>query len=67
MTASDGKNRMTDVADIGQLLCIIQSISSSKVKPFKMWLAQIGRERIEETIDPGLTINRAWETYLKKG
>lgn len=67
MTAADGKRRMTDVADTEQLLRIIQSIPSPKAEPFKLWLAQIGRERIEETIDPELTIERALETYLKKG
>ena len=67
MTASDGKKRLTDVADTEQLLRIIQSIPSPKAEPFKLWLAQIGRERIEETIDPELTIERALETYLKKG
>ncbi len=67
MTAADGKKRMTDVADTEQLLRIIQSIPSPKAEPFKRWLAQVGRERIEETIDPELTIDRALETYLKKG
>ncbi len=67
MTASDGKKRLTDVADTEQFLRIIQSIPSPKAEPFKLWLAQIGRERIEETIDPELTIERALETYLKKG
>ena len=67
MTASDGRKRLTDVADTEQLLRIIQSIPSPKAEPFKLWLAQIGRERIEETIDPELTIERALETYLKKG
>ena len=67
MTASDGKKRLTDVADTEQLLRIIQSIPSPKAEPFKLWLAQIGRERIEETIDPELTIERALETYLRKG
>lgn len=67
MTAEDGKHRLTDVADTEQLLRIIQSIPSPKAEPFKMWLAQVGRERIEETIDPELTIDRALETYLKKG
>lgn len=62
MTASDGKKRLTDVADTEQLLRIIQSIPSPKAEPFKLWLAQIGRERIEETIDPELTIERALET-----
>ena len=67
MTAHDGKKRLTDVADTEQLLRIIQSIPSPKAEPFKLWLAQVGRERIEETIDPELTIDRALETYLKKG
>jgi hypothetical protein len=67
MTAEDGKRRLTDVADTEQLLRIIQSIPSPKAEPFKMWLAQVGRERIEETIDPELTIDRALETYLRKG
>ncbi|MBC5770093.1 MULTISPECIES: Bro-N domain-containing protein [Dysosmobacter] len=67
MTAADGKRRLTDVADTEQLLRIIQSIPSPKAEPFKLWLAQVGRERIEETIDPELTIDRALETYLKKG
>jgi hypothetical protein len=67
MTATDGKRRLTDVANTEQLLRIIQSIPSPKAEPFKMWLAQVGRERIEETIDPELTIDRALETYLKKG
>ena len=63
----DGKCYNTDVADTEQLLRIIQSIPSPKAEPFKLWLAQVGRERIEETIDPELTIDRALETYLKKG
>lgn len=67
MTATDGKKRLTDVADTEQLLRIIQSIPSPKAEPFKLWLARVGRERIEETIDPELTIDRALETYLKKG
>ena len=67
MTASDGRKRLTDVADTEQLLRIIQSIPSPKAEPFKLWLAQVGRECIEETIDPELTIDRALETYLKKG
>ena len=67
MTAPDGKKRLTDVADTEQLLRIIQSIPSPKAEPFKLWLAQVGRERVEETIDPELTIERALETYLKKG
>lgn len=67
MTATDGKKRLTDVADTELLLRIIQSIPSPKAEPFKLWLAQVGRERIEETINPELTIDRALETYLKKG
>ena len=63
----DGKRYNTDVADTEQLLRIIQSVPSPKAEPFKLWLAQVGRERIEETIDPELTIDRALETYLKKG
>lgn len=63
----DGKRYNTDVADTEQLLRIIQSIPSPEAEPFKLWLAQVGRERIEETIDPELTIDRALETYLKKG
>ncbi len=67
LLAPDGKHRATDVADTEQLLRIIQSIPSPKAEPFKRWLAAVGRERIEETIDPELTIDRALETYLKKG
>ena len=67
MTAQDGKKRVTDVANTEQLLRIIQSIPSKKAEPFKMWLAQVGRERIEETIDPELTIDRALETYARLG
>jgi len=67
MRSADGKSYNTDVADTEQLLRIIQSIPSPKAEPFKLWLAQVGRERIEETIDPELTIDRALETYLKKG
>ena len=67
MTAADGKKRLTDVATTEQLLRIIQSIPSPKAEPFKLWLAEVGRERIEETIDPELTIDRALDTYLKKG
>ena len=62
----DGKRYNTDVADTEQLLRIVQSIPSPKAEPFRAWLAQVGRERIEETIDPELTIERALETYLKK-
>ena len=67
MTAADGKKRMTDVANTEELLRIIQSIPSPKAEPFKMWFAKVGSERIDETIDPELTIGRALETYLKKG
>ena len=67
MRSADGKRYNTDVADTEQLLRIIQSIPSPKAEPFKLWLAQVGRERIEETIDPELTIDRALEAYLKKG
>lgn len=67
MLSADGKRYKTDVADTEQLLRIIQAIPSPKAEPFKRWLAQVGRERIEETIDPELTIERALETYLKKG
>ena len=67
MTAQDGKKRLTDVANTEQLLRIIQSIPSKKAEPFKVWLAQVGRERIEETIDPEITIDRALETYAKLG
>lgn len=67
LTAEDGKKRLTDVADTQQLLRIIQSIPSPKAEPFKLWLAEVGRERIGETIDPELTIERALETYLRKG
>lgn len=67
MKAQDGKNRLTDVANTEHLLRIIQSVPSKKAEPFKMWLAQVGRERIEEIIDPELTIERALNTYAKKG
>lgn len=67
ISPKDGKRYKTDVADTQQLLRIIQSIPSPKAEPFKLWLAEVGRERIEETIDPELTIDRALETYLKKG
>ena len=67
LNASDGKKRLTDVATTEQLLRIIQSIPSPKAEPFKAWLAMAGRERIEETIDPEQAIDRALETYLKKG
>ncbi len=67
MKAADGKMRLTDVADTEQLLRIIQSIPSPKAEPFKLWLAQVGRERIEEIEDPELGIDRLMETYLRKG
>ena len=67
MRAQDGKKRMTDVATTEQLLRLIQSIPSKKAEPFKLWLAQVGRERIEETIDPELSIERAMETYARLG
>ena len=63
----DGKRYLTDVADTEQLLRIIQSIPSPKAEPFKLWLAQVGKARIEETIDPEQAIDRALDTYLKKG
>jgi prophage antirepressor-like protein len=66
MIAPDGKMRLTDVANTEQLLRLIQSIPSPKAEPFKRWLAVVGSERIDETIDPELTIDRALETYLKK-
>lgn len=67
MKAADGKRRLTDVANTEQLLRIIQSIPSKEAEPFKLWLAMVGRERIEEIIDPELTIERALDTYAKKG
>ena len=67
MTAPDGKKRLTDVADTEQILRIIQSIPSPKAEPFRLWLAAVGRERIEETIDPEQAIDRALETYQRKG
>lgn len=67
LKAADGKRRLTDVASTEQLLRIIQSIPSPKAEPFKLWLAKVGRERIEEIIDPELTIERALATYAKKG
>lgn len=63
----DGKKYLTDVADTEQLLRIVQSVPSPKAEPFKLWLARVGSERIEETIDPEQAIDRALETYLKKG
>ncbi len=67
MTASDGKKRLTDVADTEQLLRIIQSIPSPKAEPFKMWLAEVGNDRINEIADPEKAIQRAYDTYRKKG
>lgn len=67
MKATDGKRRLTDVANTEQLLRIIQSVPSPKAEPFKLWLARVGTERIEETIDPEQAIDRAMETYQKKG
>lgn len=67
MLAPDGKKRETDASDMTGIFRIIQSIPSPKAEPFKMWLAEVGKERIDEIIDPELTIDRALETYLKKG
>lgn len=67
LLAIDGKMRLTDVADTEQLLRLIQSIPSPKAEPFKIWLAKVGYERIEETEDPEKAFDRAMETYLKKG
>lgn len=67
MTAADGKKRLTDVADTEQLLRIIQSIPSPKAEPFKMWLAEVGNDRINEIADPEKAIQRAYDTYRKKG
>ena len=67
LKAADGKRRLTDVANTEQLLRIIQSIPSKKAEPFKMWLAQVGRERIEETMDPELIAERLITTYERKG
>ncbi len=67
MLAPDGKMRVTDVADTEQLLRLIQSVPSPKAEPFKLWLAKVGYERIEETENPELAFDRAMETYLKKG
>lgn len=67
LTAEDGRKRLTDVADTEQILRLVQSIPSPKAEPFRVWLARVGRERIEETIDPEQAIDRALETYLKKG
>ncbi|MBI9038093.1 MAG: Bro-N domain-containing protein [Bacteroidales bacterium] len=67
MLSADGKYYKTDVADTEQLLRLIQSIPSPKAEPFKLWLAKVGYERIEETEDPEKAFDRAMETYLKKG
>jgi len=67
MRASDGKMRLTDTADTETIFRLIQSIPSPNAEPFKLWLAKVGYERVEETIDPELAINRALNTYLKKG
>jgi hypothetical protein len=67
MKAADGKMRLTDVADTEVMLRIVQSIPSPKAEPFKLWLARVGYERLEETADPELAINRALKTYLQKG
>lgn len=66
MEASDGKMRLTDTADTEVMLRLIQSIPSPKAEPFKLWLARVGYERLEETADPELAINRALKTYLRK-
>ena len=67
MIATDGKKRLTDVADTEQLLRIIQSIPSPKAEPFKMWLAEVGKDRLDEIADPEKAIQRAYDTYRKKG
>lgn len=67
MKAPDGRMRNTDVADTEELLRIIQSVPSPKAEPFKLWLAKVGRERLDELADPEITINRALQTYLDKG
>jgi len=67
MKAADGKMRPTDVANTKQLLRLIQSVPSPKAEPFKMWLAQLGKERIDEVADPEIAIDRAFQTYLRKG
>ena len=67
LMAADGKRYNTDVATTEQLLRLIQSIPSKKAEPFKLWLAQVGRERIDETIDPEISIERALETYARLG
>jgi len=67
MLAPDNKMRLTDVADTETILRLIQSIPSPNAEPFKLWLARVGYERLEETADPELAINRALKTYLQKG
>jgi len=67
LKSSDGKNYLTDVADIESILRLIQSIPSPKAEPFKLWFAKVGYERIEETEDPELAFDRAMKTYLQKG
>ena len=67
LKAADGKMRMTDVANTKEILRIIQSVPSPKAEPFKMWLAQLGKERIDEVADPEIAIDRAFQTYLRKG
>ena len=67
MVAVDGKKRSVQAANMQGIFRIIQSIPSPKAEPFKLWLAEVGKERIDEIIDPELTIDRALETYLKKG
>lgn len=67
MLAIDGKMRLTDVADTEQLLRLVQSIPSPKAEPFKLWLAEVGYERLEEAEDPEKSIDRAMEMYLRKG
>lgn len=67
MLAKDGKMRMTDVLDTKGILRLVQSIPSKRAEPFKLWLAEVGNDRINETANPELTIDRALKTYLKKG
>ena len=67
MLAPDGKMRLTDVADTEQVLRIIQSVPSKKAEPFKLWLAKVGSERIDETVDPEISINRAIQNYRRLG
>ena len=67
MIAKDGKNRMTDVVDIEGMFRLVESIPSKKAEPIKLWLARLGKERIDEEFDPEITINRALDTYKRKG